>query len=99
MHCAFLKLSIKQKPTLSFIPKQWPSYFTMARIICMSNYIYSKMLAALALVPNLFRKLSGLKYKSLGPLVKSVLLFSYCVTGAPDCGKHSYNLGGKYFLF
>lgn len=47
----------------------------MGRIICVSNYIYSRMPATLALISNLFRKLSGLKYRSLGPLVKNIFLF------------------------
>lgn len=74
MHCAFLKLSSILKNCPEFQNSD-PHTFIMGRIICVSNYIYSRMPATLALISNLFRKLSGLKYRSLGPLVKNISLF------------------------
>lgn len=70
MHCAFnLSSILKNCPIFQ---NNGPHTFIMVRIICVSNYIYPRMPATLALVSHLFKKLSGLKCKSLGPLVKNI---------------------------
>lgn len=57
------------------------------------------MLATLCLIPNLFQKLPGLKQKSLGPLVKSILFFPIALLEFRIVENICITLKGNIFSF